>query len=347
MEEKDSSDISSQELDAGRKALIQALNLSFNILKVIMALLILFFLTSGIFTVKQDEVGVVLRFGRIRGTLADRILQPGLHWAFPPPIDEVITIPMGKIQSVAIKDFWYRKPRGEEELFPQLDPLIDGYCLTGDVNIINSYWTVRYKISDPIAYLTYTQEHQKLVEAVVKDSILKITGRYRVDAALRMEVESLRKEVEWEAQNRLEKLGCGLRIERIDLERISPPLQVKKYFDDVVQAEQEKSEKINEALGYENRLVNQAQGEAKRIISEAEAYRSRVVREALADSRYFDTVYQQYLMNPSIFVYKYWQDVMSKVLGNLKEKYVLYQGRGKDELRINISPELFKKGEKK
>ena len=73
------------ELGAAEKSLSEALRISFVILKVIMLVLVIFFLISGFRTVGSDELALVLRFGKIRGVGENRILKPGLHWVFPYP----------------------------------------------------------------------------------------------------------------------------------------------------------------------------------------------------------------------------------------------------------------------
>ena len=72
----------------------RALKISFGFLKFFILLILFYYLFSGIFSVKQDEVAVILRFGKIAGVGEKRVLKPGFHWAFPEPIDKVIKIPM-------------------------------------------------------------------------------------------------------------------------------------------------------------------------------------------------------------------------------------------------------------
>ena len=86
--------------DAGSQALAEALRSSFVIVKVIMVILVIVFFGSGIFSVPPQEKAIILRFGKPVGTTVDQLLGPGLHWAFPNPIDEVVKIPIGQIQAV-------------------------------------------------------------------------------------------------------------------------------------------------------------------------------------------------------------------------------------------------------
>ena len=82
------------ELDPAGQSLTNALRHSFVILKIIMVLLVVLFLFSGVFRVQPDEEALVLQFGRFRGEGEYRVLRPGLKFAFPEPISEVIRIPV-------------------------------------------------------------------------------------------------------------------------------------------------------------------------------------------------------------------------------------------------------------
>ena len=147
------------ELDAGSKSLSDALRISFFVLKIVMVVLVILFFSSGVFTVGPDERAMVLRFGEIRGdTTEKRILSPGLHWAIPYPVEEVIKFP-GKntIERLPIDGFWYNET--QDMAPPALNPVTEGYCITrndtvadlkagDDYNIVHSKWLLTYKISD-------------------------------------------------------------------------------------------------------------------------------------------------------------------------------------------------------
>ena len=100
--------------DAGSRALAEALRSSFVIVKVIMVLLAVLFLGSGLTTVGTQEKAVILRFGRPVGEGEDALLGPGFHWAWPPPIDEVVKIPIGQVQTVQSTIGWYATTAARE-----------------------------------------------------------------------------------------------------------------------------------------------------------------------------------------------------------------------------------------
>jgi membrane protease subunit HflK len=170
------------EPDAAGRSLSEALRISFAILKVIMIILVVAFLASGFKTVGSDEKALVLRFGKVRGVGQEVILGPGAHWVFPYPIDELVRIPVEKNINLAINTFWYKETRDDilgggvkpRNYVPdQLDPVQEGYCLTGsqrvaplpaqnavasglprvqdgdgsDYNIVHTKWQINYQIT--------------------------------------------------------------------------------------------------------------------------------------------------------------------------------------------------------
>src|SRR5208282_1331587 len=93
--------------DAGSQALAEALHSSFAIVKVVMLLMVLAFFSSGFFTVGPQEKAVILRFGKPLGEGGNILLNAGLHWSFPYPIDQVVKIPITEQQIVSSTVGWY------------------------------------------------------------------------------------------------------------------------------------------------------------------------------------------------------------------------------------------------
>src|SRR5437879_5007746 len=85
-------------MDAGAQALADALRSSFAVVKFFMVLLIIIFLGSGVFTVGPQQRAVILHFGKPVGAGTKALLGPGLHFAWPPPIDEVVKVSITGIQ---------------------------------------------------------------------------------------------------------------------------------------------------------------------------------------------------------------------------------------------------------
>ena len=331
--------------EVARRSLLEALRLSFNILKLVMALVLVLFLTSGIFIVEQQEAGIIFRFGNLVG----RVLKPGLHWAWPFPIDEHITIPTARVQTMEIS-FMPAEGIGREEgrvrVSEKLRPGLDRYCLTGDANIIQSRWLIRYRISEPLTYVTGAEEPEELLRVFAENAVLRETSRFGVDKALRTNVTELRRRVRRDIEAGLETTETGLAIEGVDIKEVLPPAQVRDAFDSVIRAEQERSQEINEASGFGNRIVNEAKGEAARIISEAETYKTRIISEAKADSKYLERLLREYPDKPemlAIYLNQLYEEVMGEVLSGVEERFIIRKGKGEQEIRYIIGPEKGKR----
>ncbi len=166
-----------EDLDAAGKSLSEALRISFIILKVIMAVLILAFLASGFKTVNTDENALVLRFGKIRGVGEEMVLKPRTrpYWIIPYPVETMVKIPVEKKVDLIVRSFWYyqsqermlNEPSIEKtRILPELDPIKDGYCITrserqeelisgasgSDYNIVHCKWKLTYQIDNPVSF---------------------------------------------------------------------------------------------------------------------------------------------------------------------------------------------------
>lgn len=164
-------------LDAASQSLSDALRSSFRVLKLIMVVVVVLFLFSGVFIVDQRQVAVVTRFGK----QASEPRGPGLYFALPYPIDEVIRVSTAP-KTIEVNDFWL-KLRDDEKGKPLdqlaarstgLDPATDGSLLTADRAIMHAAFKVQYKV--PVAnaadYVRNVSNDELLVATVIKEAAI-------------------------------------------------------------------------------------------------------------------------------------------------------------------------------
>ena len=89
------------ETDPAAQSLSDALRVSFRLLSLVMVIVLVFFLLTGVKTIKQQEVGIVKVFGKPN----PRPAGPGLVINWPFPIGEVDVVPVRE-ESLLIEDFW-------------------------------------------------------------------------------------------------------------------------------------------------------------------------------------------------------------------------------------------------
>ncbi|MHC5139754.1 MAG: SPFH domain-containing protein, partial [Planctomycetota bacterium] len=228
-----------EQLDAAGQSLRRALKMSFTILKGIIAVLLVVFACSGIFQVQQDEEAILLQFGKIKGP----VIKPGIKFAFPEPINEIIRIPVQRELSIPIESFWYYETPEEKlrefkrQVTGPLDPLKDGYCLTRndnvegmsgtDYNIVHSAWTITYKISSPKLFFenVYIRSRKPgedlleaaadtlnpLLESLASNAIVRTMVQYSIDEAVKNNVK-IAEDVKYILQDKLDQVGCGIQI---------------------------------------------------------------------------------------------------------------------------------------
>jgi membrane protease subunit HflK len=278
--------IFSGEMDAGSRSLAEALRISFAVLKIIMVVLIVLFFSSGIFTVAPDQQAMVLKFGKIRGdTTKSRILGPGLHWAIPYPVEEVIKLPArNTILRTVIDSFWYDET--VHALRQTLDPIMDGYCITrndtiadlkggSDYNIVHAKWQLTYRISDCELFfknvsLKRPEAGQSLIDvipksvepflkAVASEAIVVSMVNFSIDEAIKSD-SRMAKDAEKLLQKKLDDMNTGIEVDSIQLTAVTWPRQVNDAFVASIKASNEADKMIREAKGYSESKINEAGG---------------------------------------------------------------------------------------
>jgi membrane protease subunit HflK len=288
------------ELDAASKSLSEALRISFIILKVIMIVLIVFFLASGFETVDSREQAIVLRFGKIRGAGEKRLLGPGAHWILPYPIDEIVKIPVKTQVNLPIDSFWYFQTQSEiltgqkRPVRPDkpLNPLRDGYCLTrsemrtgpapantgsdgSDYNIVHTKWQLTYQIDDPERFFKniYIEDFKPgdIYFDVITKSITPLLKNIFEDSVVTAMVNytideaissrgRIPKNIKRLLQEKLDKIESGIKIVSIQLIKSESPPQVKIAFEASSMASQRSEKNITEARTYAENTLNKAGG---------------------------------------------------------------------------------------
>ena len=95
-----------------------------------------------------------------------------------------------------------------------------------------------------------------LNEAVMR----AVVGDRSVTEVLTIGRQEIAAEVERRLQEMCDQYEMGLRIEQVVLQDVNPPDDVKPSFNEVNQAQQERSRKINDARAAFNREIPKARG---------------------------------------------------------------------------------------
>lgn len=332
--------------DASSQALHEALGSSFLLVRFCMLLLLAAFVFSCVFTVNPNEVAVVLRFGKPRGTGSEMLLKQGLHWAMPYPIDEIVRIRTGESKSIRSSVAWYAISPDEEAagVLPaangSLRPGVDGHTLTSDGNILHVRATMKYRIADPIAYAFSFRDATNVLANLLNNSVYHASARFTADAALYNDRTGFTDAIRGRLTQLIERANIGIILEPLDIE-VSAPLYVKDAFNEVVKATQGRQSKISEAQGYFDETVRRADGEAKSIVDTGLVASNLLVQTIAAETKFFRDQVASYDRNPGLFRERYRITTVAEVLTNAPDKFFLPERADgqRRELRINLNRE--------
>jgi len=271
--------------------------------------LLVLWLLSGIYIVRPDEKGVVLRFGA-----AVRQVGPGPHWRLPWPFEEVLRPNVTQIMKEEI-GFRTTDP-GPPARYQDMDQ--EALMLTGDENIVKLQFIVQYRVrpdADGVTdYLFNVRDPRETVRGGAEAAMREVVGRTDIDSVLTEGKEKVQQEAQAELQSILDLYDVGLEVVTVKLQDVDPPDQVSDAFKDVISAQQDRERMINEALGYANDVVPKARGQAAQIINEAQGYREAKVREADGTAQRFVAVYEEYSKAKEVTRQRLYLETMEEIL---------------------------------
>lgn len=332
--------------DAGSQALSDALRASFFIVRFVMLALVVLFLVSGVFTVREGEKAIILRLGKPVGEGEKALRGSGFHFAFPAPIDEVVRIPITQIQVASSTVGWYASTpeqeatKTEPPAGPALNPANDGYALTGDANIIHVRAQLRYRVTDPVRYTFDFENASSLVVNALNEALLYAAANYNVDDALTKDVTGFRDRIHSRLVQLINQQQLGIAIDPPTVQSI-PPRQLTEAFSRVLQTSVQRDKTVNEARSYENEVLSKARSEAAARINAGETDRTHLVNSVSADADVFLKQLPEYKKNPRLYRDISLNQTMQRVLTNVQEKiFIPNRGDGKPrELRLHLGRE--------
>jgi modulator of FtsH protease HflK len=307
----------------------------------------LLFFASGFFTVGPEERAIILRFGRPVGEGEKALLSPGkLHWSFPYPIDECVKVPITGIQKISSTVGWYAQTPEqalagiEPPAGGTLNPVVDGYALTGDTNIVHTRATLTYRIKDPIRYVFGFVNASNAAQSALDNALLQTAARFKVDDVLTRDIAGFQGAVRRRTTQLVEAEELGIIVEQCAVQSV-PPRQLKDAFASVLKAEVMRSKVLNEARSHENQVTNKAGADAESLVNLAQSDRARLVSDMSAQAERFQEILPKYQRHPALFGQQRLTETLGRVYTNVQDKIFLADGAdgNRKELRLLLNRE--------
>lgn len=229
-------------------------------------------LSTMIHIVQPEERAVVKTLGNYT-----RTYEPGFNVSLPWPIE---TVEVENVQGV--RSFEIPGESAQQKLI-----------LTGDQNLVDVSYLVRWNIKDLANYKFELAEPevtiQEVAEAAMRASVAEKTLNDTFSGQGRSEIETAVRE---RMQRVLDGYRSGIQVRGVEIDKADPPSEVNDAFRDVLVAQQNADAARNQARGVAQQVLQNAQGETAA----------------------FDRVYEEYRQAPEVTRRRLYYETMERVL---------------------------------
>lgn len=246
--------------------------LSGGLLAVIALVALVIWAGMGLYTVDEQERGVVLRFGKYYTTV-----QPGLQWN-PPLIDVVEKVNVTRVANATFRE----------------------QMLTEDENLVQVNLSVQYVIDNAEFFVLRVRDPERSLRHATESALRHVVGGSSMDYVLTEGRIQLAIDVKSRLQDYLATYETGIRVTTVNIDDARPPAEVQEAFDDVIKAREDEERVKNEAQAYANGIVPEARGQAQRQIEEANAYKEGTIATASGEADRFYKLLIEYRKAPEV-----------------------------------------------
>jgi len=173
--------------------------------------------------------------------------------------------------------------------------------LTGDQNLVDLSYLIRWNISDLALYKYQLNDPRNALLEIGEAAMRAAVARQDLDAVLtgagRAEIEQ---DVRAAMQARLDAYRSGISVQGIEIDKVDPPAAVEEAFKDVSSAQQDADAAVNRAQAVAQQLLARAQG----------------------DAREFNDIYAEYKLAPEVTRRRLYYDTMEQILSKTDKTIV-------------------------
>lgn len=255
-------------------------------------------LFKSVYTIDEQQRGVVLSLGKY-----ERTLEPGLQFVMP-LVQTVVQVNVTKVRNASLKEL----------------------MLTKDENVVEVAMEVQYRVVDPVAFSLRVENPEQSLTHAAESALRHEVGSTKMDPILTSGRTILAANVETRLQKYMTRYNTGIEIDKVNIKEASAPPQLQAAFDDVIKAQQDRERYTSEADAYANSVVPEARGKAQRMLEEANAYKEQVIAQAEGEADRFVKLHAEYRKAPRVTRERLYLDSISKVYGNASKVMVDVEG---------------------
>ena len=241
----------------------------------IIALIAIIYVLVGFTIVQQSETRVVERLGKY-----DRTLQSGINFILP-IIDRARPIYSRYERNSIDGTIVVTRLSDKIDLREQVYDFPKQSVITKD-NVTTTINALLYfQIVEPVKAVYEIDNLPNAIEKLTQTTLRNVIGELELDETLtsRDTINSKLRAVLDDATNK-----WGVKVNRVELQDITPPESVRRSMEQQMQAERERRAKVLEARGEKESMILKSEGEKESQINQAEAERQTQILKAQGEA---------------------------------------------------------------
>ena len=235
-----------------------------------LAIAVLWVATTSVHVLQPTEQGVVTRLGSYARTVGS-----GVSFTLPAPIESMQVLATRSITAETIP------ANGGQNLM-----------LTGDANIINLAYTVRWTIKSPARFAFQLEDPEQTIRDAAESAMRETVARFTLGEAIGEGQGDIATAARRRLQAILDAYASGVQIANVTITSSAAPQEVEAAFNAVSEARQQADSFQNVARADAQRSVQAARGAASE----------------------FDQIYAQYRLAPEVTRRRLYYETMEQIL---------------------------------
>lgn len=238
----------------------------------LLVVIVLIIVMNGVIVVPQSETRVIERLGRFHS-----VLNPGLNLILP-FIDKAKTVYIRKVESGPYKRAIVRMySTAVIDLREQVYDFPSQQVITKDNVTTEINALLYFQIVDPKKAVYEIDNLPNAIEKLTQTSLRNVIGELELDETLtsRDTINSRLQAILDDATNK-----WGVKVNRVELQDITPPESVREAMEKQMQAERNRRAEILNAEGEKKSRILRSEGERESEINAAEAVRQAEILRA-------------------------------------------------------------------
>ncbi len=263
---------------------------------------------GSFYRVGQGKEALVLTFGHVTDTKG-----PGLYWKIP----LVQSVIQESVTTIHTKEYGFRTTQsgsaGTAARYADVED--ESVMLTSDDSIVSIEAVYQYTIRDVKQYTFDVDDPEGTLQLAFEAILRRNIQNRPLDDAL-LNKEEIERQVLPDFQALIDTYQMGVKINDVRIQNITVPKEVAAAYEDVNNAKNEKTKRLDEAEKYANEILPTARSKAFQTVQNAEGYKAETIAEAESEVAVFNAVYEKYKASPQVTRTRLLIETMERVLQN-------------------------------